>query len=141
MRHLGIDFGNKTIGLSISDKTGTIASSYNTLRYNDDYKLMFEELKNIIESNNIEKIILGLPKNMNNTLGDRALLTLEFKKDLEEYLNTEIILEDERLTTKEAHKVLIEADMSRKRRKNVVDKIAASLILQNYLNRTKSKGD
>jgi putative Holliday junction resolvase len=137
MRYMGLDFGDKTLGISISDRTGTIASSYDTLRYNDDYRLLFEQLKEIINKNNIGNIVLGLPKNMDNSLGERAIKTLEFKEQLEKYLNIEIILEDERLTTREAHKVLIEADLSRKKRKNVVDKLAATFILQNYLNKIK----
>ncbi len=141
MRYLGLDFGEKTIGMSISDKTGTIASSYNTLNYNEDYISLFEEIKKIIEDKNIGKIVLGLPKNMDNSLGKRAILTLEFKEKLEEYLNCGILLEDERLTTKEAHKTLIEADMSRKKRKKIVDKLAATFILQNYLNKKNNKGD
>jgi putative Holliday junction resolvase len=140
MRCLGLDFGTKTIGIAISDLTETIASSYTVLRYNEDYKTLFEEIKKIIEKLNIGTIVLGLPKNMNNTLGDRVNSTLEFKKDLENYLNMDIILEDERVTTKEANRVLIEADMSRKKRKGVVDSVAASFILQNYLDR-KKKGN
>lgn len=140
MRCIGLDFGEKTIGISISDKTATIASSYDTLRYNEDYKTLFDKLKSIVEEFSVGDIVLGLPKNMNNTLGERANITLQFKEDLEKYLNRKIILEDERLTTREANKTLLEANLSRKKRKNVVDKIAATFILQNYLNK-KSKGE
>lgn len=140
MRYIGLDFGTKTIGISMSDRTGIIASSLIVLRYIDDYKPLLKDIEKIVKDNNVEGIVLGLPKNMNNTLGERAIATLEFKDELEKYLNCEIILEDERLTTKEANKTLIEANLSRKKRKGVVDKLAASFILQNYLNRA-SKGE
>jgi putative Holliday junction resolvase len=137
---MGLDFGSKTLGIAISDSTETIASSYNVLKYNDNYTSLFENIKKIIEELKIGNIVLGLPKNMNNTMGERANKTLEFKENLEEYLGIKIILEDERVTTKEANRVLIEADMSRKKRKGVVDAVAASFILQSYLDR-KKKGN
>jgi putative Holliday junction resolvase len=138
MRVLGLDFGTKTLGLAISDHTKTIATSLKTLRYEGDYKVLFEDLKNIIKENNVDDIVIGYPINMDETLGERAISTLSFKKDLEEYLNLSINLEDERLTTFEATNILLEADMSRKRRKKLVDKIAASFILQSYLDRRKN---
>lgn len=142
MRYLGLDFGTKTIGIAISDKTNLISSSYKLIEYKDnDYSNAVNEIINIVNDNNITSIVLGLPKNMNNTLGNRAEETIKFKEYIRSKLNIEIILEDERLTTREANKTLIEANMSRKKRKKNVDKVAASFILQNYLDRLNGKGN
>ena len=136
MRYLGLDLGSKTLGISISDTTNTIASVYTTLRFNEDNNLdTLDELKKIIEENNITTLVLGLPKNMNNTLGPRALITLEYKEKLEQELNIEVILYDERLTSVISNNVLIDADISRKKRKKKVDGMAAVIILQGYLDR------
>lgn len=140
MRYLGFDLGTRTLGISISDDTKTIATTYKTLRFNDgEYEKIFEDIKSIVEKENIEKIVLGLPKNMNNTLGFRAEETMKFKEELEKFLNIEIVLQDERLTTVSAHNFLLEADMSRKKRKQVVDKLSANIILQTYLDIEKGK--
>lgn len=136
MRYLGLDLGSKTLGISISDTTNTIASVYTTLRFSEDNNLdTLDELKKIIEENNITTLVLGLPKNMNNTLGPRALITLEYKDKLEQELNIEVILYDERLTSVISNNVLIDADISRKKRKKKVDGMAAVIILQGYLDR------
>ena len=136
MRYLGLDLGSKTLGISISDTTNTIASVYTTLRFSEDNNLdTLDELKKIIEDNNITTLVLGLPKNMNNTLGPRALITLEYKDKLEQELNIEVILYDERLTSVISNNVLIDADISRKKRKKKVDGMAAVIILQGYLDR------
>ena len=140
MRYLGFDLGTRTLGISISDDTKTIATTYKTLRFNDgEYEEIFEDIKSIVEKENIEKIVLGLPKNMNNTLGFRAEETMNFKEKLEKFLNIEIVLQDERLTTVSAHNFLLEADMSRKKRKQVVDKLSANIILQTYLDIEKGR--
>lgn len=133
MRYLGLDLGTKTIGLAISDKTGLIASSYKVLHHDNNPESCLDELKSIIDSNNIEALVLGLPKNMNNTLGERALSTLKYKNFLEFNIKIPIYLEDERLTTKSAESLLIEGDTSRKKRKKVIDKVAATIILQSFL--------
>ena len=136
MRYLGLDLGSKTLGISISDTTNTIASVYTTLRFHEDNNLdTLDELKRIIEDNNITALVLGLPKNMNNTLGPRALITLEYKEKLEQELNIEVILYDERLTSVISNNVLIDANISRKKRKKKVDGMAAVIILQDYLDR------
>ena len=135
MRYLGLDLGTKTIGLAISDKTGLIASSYEVLRHDNNPNDCLDELKSIIESLNVEALVLGLPKNMNNTLGERAEETIKFKKILEEQLKLPVYLEDERLTTKSAESLLIKGDTSRKKRKKVIDKVAATIILQSFLDR------
>ena len=136
MRYLGLDLGTRSLGTSISDVSKTIASSYKTIRFNDsNYNELLPIIKEIVDEYKISKIILGLPKNMNNSLGFRAEETIMFKEKLEKYLNMEVILQDERLTTIEATNYLIEADMSRKKRKRHVDSIAANIILQTYLDR------
>lgn len=139
MRCLGLDLGSKTLGIAVSDYTGTVASVLTTLRFeSEDYDSLIEPLSKIIKEENIDKIVLGFPKNMNNTIGERAEVTLEFKKKLEMAFGLEVVMEDERLTSVISNKVLIEADVSRKKRKKKVDGIAAVLILQSYLDR---KGD
>ena len=141
MRYLGIDLGSKTIGLAMSDTTLTIASTYKTIFFkNEDYNSTIEEIMSIIKEYNITKIILGLPKNMNNTLGERAETTLKYKELLEKNTNIPIVMFDERLTSVISNNILIEADMSRKKRKKKVDSIAAQIILQDYLNKEKNNG-
>jgi putative Holliday junction resolvase len=141
MRYLGIDLGSKTVGLAMSDTTLTIASTYKTIFFKDeDYNSTINEIKDIIKENNITKIILGLPKNMNNTLGERAEITLKYKELLEKSTDLPVIMFDERLTSVISNSILIEADMSRKKRKKKVDSIAAQIILQDYLNKEKNNG-
>ena len=136
MRYLGLDLGTKTLGMSISDTTKTIATALKTIRFDeDDYESVLPELKSIINEYNVSKIVLGLPKNMNNTLGDRCETTIKFKEKLEKNFECEVIFQDERLTTVEATNYMLEADISRKKRKKKVDGIAASLILQSYLDK------
>lgn len=136
MRYMGLDLGSKTLGIAISDATKTIANVYTTLRFEDeDYDSIIEPLSNIIEENNITKIILGYPKNMDNSIGERASITLDFKNKLEDKFKIEVIMEDERLTSVISNNILIEADLSRKKRKKKVDGIAAQIILQGYLDR------
>ncbi len=138
MRYLGLDLGSKTLGIAISDITKTIASTLKTLYFNDEnYESLIDPLREIILDNDIEKIVLGLPKNMDNSLGMRANITLEFKKMLENAFDMEVVMEDERLTSVISNNILIEADMSRKKRKKKVDGIAAQIILQSYLDKMK----
>ena len=136
MRYLGLDLGTRSLGISISDTTRTIANALKTIRFEEnDYDSLIPELKDIINEYNISKIILGLPKNMNNTLGERGKTTLDFQKKLIDSFNVEVIMQDERLTTVEATNYLLEADLSRKKRKKKVDSIAANIILQTYLDK------
>lgn len=138
MKYLGLDLGTKTLGIAISDLTHTIATSYKTIRYEEnDYEYLLKELEKIIKDENINKIILGLPKNMNNTLGESALRCLEFKEKINKELNIEVIMQDERLTTVEATNYMLEANLSRKKRKQKIDSLAANIILQSYLDRKK----
>lgn len=142
MRYLGIDLGSKTVGLAMSDPTGTIASAYKTIFFSDEnYQSTIDEIKRIIEEHDIKKIVVGLPKNMNNTLGERAIITTWYKELLESNLDIPIVLFDERLTSVISNSILIEADISRKKRKKKVDGIAAQVILQDYLNKEKNNNE
>ena len=134
MRYLGLDLGTKTLGVSISDKTGLIASFYDSFRYENEDDLCIK-IKEIVKKESIDVVVLGLPINMDGSLGFRAEETISFKKKLEEVLDKEVLLQDERLSTRVATDVLIEADMSRKKRKNVIDGVSAVVILQTYLDR------
>ena len=133
MRYIGLDLGTKTLGISLSN--GIIATNYITLRHNEEYDRMALEVKKIILEKKIDKIVLGFPKNMNNSVGERANITLKFKEMLENLTNLEVIMEDERLTSKVANDVLINASTRRKQRKQKVDGVASVIILQSYLDR------
>ena len=136
MRILGLDLGTRTLGLALSDETETIASFYGTLRFLDgDFLDAINQLKDIVLKENVSSFVLGLPKNMNNSLGDAAERTFKFKKMLEDTFNMEVFMQDERLTTVLATSYLLEADMSRKKRKAKVDGLSAVLILQTFLDR------
>ena len=135
MRYLGLDLGSRTLGVAVSDKTGLIASNYQTIRHNEEYDRLLFEVKKLVEELEIDAIVLGFPKNMNNTIGPKGELSIEFKNKLEEIVTVPIYLQDERLTTKTAHDVLISGNVSRKNRKKVVDSVAATIILQTYLDR------
>ncbi len=140
MRIVGLDLGTKTLGLAISDLTNTIASPFATWKFEEsNYDLLLPRLRQFVNDKNIDKIVLGLPKNMNNTLGSRAKETIEFKEKLEEYLNMEIILQDERRTTIEANNYMLEANLSRKKRKQKIDGLAAAIILQTYLDKMRGR--
>ena len=138
MRCLGLDLGSKTLGIAISDLTNCIASVYTTLYFKDeDYSSLILPLKEIADKEKIDTIVLGFPKNMNNTLGTRAMITLEFKDMIEDKLGIKVFMEDERLTSVISNNVLINADISRKKRKKKVDGMAAVIILQGYLDRNR----
>ena len=137
MRYLGLDLGSRTLGTALSDKTGLIASSYKTIRHNEEYDSLIDEVVKIVEEENVEAIVLGFPKNMNNTIGPKGELSMDFKEKLEKVLDIPIYLQDERLTTKTATDTLILGNVSRKDRKKVVDSLAATIILQSYLDRKK----
>lgn len=136
MKYLGLDLGTKTLGTALSDRDGKFAFFNKTLFFNSEkYQELISELKDIIDEEKVEKIVLGLPKNMNNTLGEAAQRSLRFKKILEDTFSLEVIMQDERLSTKEASTYMIKADMSRQRRKKKIDGLAAQIILQAYLDR------
>jgi len=139
MRYLGLDLGSKTLGMALSDKTGLIATSLKIVRHNEEYDKLVDEVLKVVDEYQVEGIVLGLPKNMNNSIGFKGELSIEFKEKLEGVLSIPVILEDERLTTKEAENILISNDTSRKKRKKVIDSMAASIILQSYLDKRKEK--
>ncbi len=135
MRYLGLDLGTKTLGLALSDQLGMIATSYKILRHNEDYDSLIPMLKEVVEDNDVKALVLGLPKNMNNSIGERGEIALKFKEKLESAFNLPVYMQDERLTTRQAENLLISNDTSRKKRKKVIDSLAATIILQSYLDR------
>lgn len=126
--------GDKTIGVAISDPLLITAQGLKTIR-RESLKKDIAEIKNIIEEYNITKIVIGFPKNMNNTVGPSGEKVLDFVEELKKRIDIEILLEDERLTTVIAEKMLISGDVSREKRKKVIDTVAASYILQTYLDK------
>lgn len=139
MRILALDVGDVRIGIALSDPTGLLASAYKTLVRTSKWKDV-EEIRSIIESLDVDKVVVGLPKNMNNTLGPQGQKVQKFVNALKHNYPLDIVYVDERLTTVSAERVLIEADVSRKDRKKVVDQIAATYILQQYLDTQRKAG-
>ena len=134
MRYLGLDLGTKTLGVAITDKTKTIARVLKVIHFkNEDYDTALKEVIKIVEEYNIKKIALGLPKNMNNSYGFASERSLKFKEKLEKLIDIPIILIDERLSTIEAENILLSADISREKRKKVIDGIAAEIILETLI--------
>ena len=139
MIYLGLDLGSKTLGLSISDRTSTIATSLNVIRYNN-YEELFKELDIVVYTRKVDAFVLGNPLNLDGSMSKRSEKTLEFKKLIEsKYPTKKVYLQDERLSTVEAERLLISNDTKRKNRKKVIDKIAATIILQAYLERSKNE--
>lgn len=135
MRTMGLDVGSKTVGIALSDAFGWTAQGLETLKINEDENVFgFEEIGKIIKENDVSKVVVGLPKNMNGTIGPRGEASQFYARELEARFGIPVILWDERLTTVAAERVLLEADVSRKKRKKVIDKMAAVMILQGYLN-------
>jgi len=131
-RLLGLDVGDKTIGISVSDPLGFTAQGIKTIK-RTNIKKDLQEIIKIINEKSVSTIVIGLPKNMNNTLGPQGEKVKKFAEKLKKYIDIDIVYQDERLSTVSATKTLIEADVSRKKRRNVVDKLAAVYILQTYL--------
>ena len=138
MKYLGLDLWSRTLGIATSDATGLIASTYKTIRHNEEYDRLLTEVQQLVEELKIDEIVLGFPKNMNNTIGPKGELSLEFKEKLEKLVTIPIHLQDERLTTKSATDMLIMGNVSRKDRKKVVDSVAATIILQTFLDRKRN---
>jgi len=134
MRFLGIDLGEKRIGISISDELGITAQGLPTINSVNEIDNL-KDIKKIIDKYEVKKIILGLPKNMDGSLGKQAKKVILFAERLKKTFQLPVELEDERLTTTKAEKLLIEADRSRKKRKKVIDKMSAVIILQSFLDR------
>ena len=138
MKYLGLDLGSRTLGVAIST-SGVFASELKVIRHSEEYDRLVSEVKEIVNEYKIDEIVLGLPKNMNNTLGEKANLSYEFKDKLEKEIGIPVHLEDERLTTVIATNALIGMDKSRKQRKKVIDSVASAIILESYLNRIKKE--
>ena len=135
MRILGLDFGSKTVGVAVSDPLGITAQGVEIIRRNDENKLRqtLARIEAIVQEYQVEQIVLGLPKMMNDSLGERVDKTMEFKEHVSRRTGLPVILWDERLTTVAADKAMMEAGIRRENRKDYVDMIAAQLILQGYL--------
>lgn len=135
MRIMGLDFGSKTVGVAISDELLITAQGIEIIRRKEENKLrqILARIEALIVEYNVTEIVLGYPKNMNDTLGERVRLTEEFKEKLERRTGLSVSLWDERLTTVAADKAMMEAGIRREHRKDYVDQIAAALILQGYL--------
>lgn len=134
MRILGLDLGTKTIGVAVSDPLGWTAQGVKTIQ-RVGLKKDIQEIKDIVDEYGVEKIVLGMPKNMNGTIGEAGERSISFGENLKNKLGLEVILQDERLSTVSAERSLIEADVSRKKRKKVIDTVAATYILQTYLDK------
>ena len=143
MRILGLDYGSKTVGVAISDPLGLTAQGLTIIRREEENKLRqtLREIEQIIQEYGVTTIVLGDPKNMNATIGERSRLSAEFKEMLERRTGLPVVMWDERLTTVAADKVLMEAGVRREHRKEYVDQIAASFILQGYLDFLRHSGE
>ncbi|MCG1482876.1 Holliday junction resolvase RuvX [Staphylococcus epidermidis] len=132
---LGLDVGSKTVGIAISDLMGWTAQGLDTLRINEEQDdLGIDQLVKIIKDNQVGTVVIGLPKNMNNSIGFRGEASIKYKEKLQESIpSIDIVMWDERLSTMAAERSLLEADVSRQKRKKVIDRMAAVFILQGYL--------
>lgn len=138
MRTLGLDLGTKTLGIAISDALGITAQGVDVFKFpTNDFNKALNRVEELVKERNVTTIVLGYPKNMNNSIGERAKMCERFKKKLENKLGLEVILEDERLTSISANNVMINADLSRKKRKQKIDMLAAQIILQAYLDKNR----
>ena len=135
MRIMGLDYGTKTVGVAVSDPLGITAQAVETVTRKDENKLRktLARIEELVTEYEVTEIVLGFPKNMNNTVGDRAEKSLEFQKMLEKRTGLPVVMWDERLTTVEAHRTMMESGVRREDRKKYVDKLAAVYILQGYL--------
>ena len=136
IRTMGLDIGTRTIGIAISDELGITAQGLKTLQRKSAEEDL-REIAEVVRQFEIEKIVFGLPKNMDGTLGKQAEFTLNWMKIVSDRIRVPTVAYDERLSTVGASKVLLEADLSRRKRKKVIDKLAAVLILQGYLDQSR----
>lgn len=134
MRTMGLDVGSKTVGVALSDELGWTAQGLKTLKINEEKsEFGFDEIGEIIKEYDVGLVVVGFPKNMNGTIGPRGEASQQYADEIEKRFSLPTVLWDERLTTMAAERVLLEADLSRKKRKKVIDKMAAVMILQGYL--------
>ena len=142
MRVMGLDYGSKTIGVAISDPLGLTAQGIEIIRREEENKLRksLRRIEELIKEYQVEEIVLGFPKNMNNTIGERAEKSLQLKETLERRCKLPVIMWDERLTTVEANRTLMESKVRRENRSKYVDMIAAVFILQGYMDSKANPG-
>jgi putative Holliday junction resolvase len=134
MRVLGLDVGSKTVGIAVSDELGWTAQGLKTLKINEEkQEFGFDEIGQLIREYQVDTVVIGFPKNMNGTIGPRGEASKQYAAEIESRFTVPTVLWDERLTTMAAERVLLEADLSRKKRKKVIDKMAAVMILQGFL--------
>ena len=140
MRTMGLDVGSKTVGVAVSDPFGWTAQGIEIVKINEaQEEYGIERIGELIKIHEVTKVVIGLPKNMNNSIGPRAEASLRYAELIKETFNLPVILQDERLTTVQAERMLIEeGNTSRAKRKKVIDKVAAVMILQNYLNQNQN---
>ena len=139
-RIIGLDLGSKTCGIAISDTTGFLARALTTIRFEqDDYDDCFDQLLDLLEKEKVKELVLGLPKHMNGDIGIRGQLSIDFGAELEKE-GYQVTLWDERLTTVSAERLLLQGDVSRKKRKKIIDQMAAVQILQSYLDSRHNRG-
>ncbi|WP_027091230.1 Holliday junction resolvase RuvX [Cohnella thermotolerans] len=132
MRIMGLDYGDKRIGVALSDAFGWTAQGLEVIERKTENGHL-ERIRELVRDNGVEAVVVGLPKNMNGTIGPRGEICMAFAEELRQTLGLPVHLWDERLTTVSAQRTLLEADVSRRKRKQVVDKMAAAILLQNYL--------
>lgn len=136
MRVMGLDVGSRTVGVAVSDALGWTGQGLETIKINEEEgELGLDRVEELVKQYGVSEFVVGFPKNMNNTVGPRGEASIAYKEQLEERFGLPVTLWDERLTTMAAERVLIEADVRRKDRKKVIDKMAAVMILQGYLDR------
>ncbi len=134
---MGLDVGNKTIGVALSDPMFLLANALETIK-RKKASTDIERIKEIVEENDVNLIVVGLPKNMNNTIGPQAMRVISFVDLLKKQVDVEVVYEDERMTTIQSEAVLMDMEVRRENRKKYIDKIAATFILQTYLDRRKN---
>lgn len=134
MKKLGLDLGNKTLGIAVSDEMNMFARGIDTYRFEEkDFKKALEYTLELIKEYNVDVVALGFPKNMDGSIGEQAQITLDFKEEILKQSDVKVVMWDERLTSKMASNMMKSQKLKRKKRKNDIDKMAAAIILQGYL--------
>lgn len=137
MKALGLDIGSVTVGIALSDSLKVFASAYSVIRYEEENDELFKQIVDIIKKEEVDVVVVGMPYHMNGDFSLGCERTRRFEEKIKQLINIEIVEIDERMSTVTAQNTLLAFDVSRKKRKQVVDKVAASVILQNYLDRRK----
>lgn len=137
MKALGLDIGSVTVGIALSDSLKMFASAYSVIRYEEENDDLFKQIVDIIKKEDVDVVVVGMPYHMNGDFSLGCERTRRFEEKIKQLINIEIVEIDERMSTVTAQNALLAFDVSRKKRKQVVDKVAASVILQNYLDRRK----